>query len=200
MYISPRVQDFCTLTIFPLLQVFKTRLKAWANLLLSLIGTINILKMKLLPPFLYVMRHSLVWIPKSICKQFNSHVTSLQWGSCPLDSGYLYYMGPGLREAWPVLISFYTFKLQCSLLDHITYLCSCSGSFPSGETLGNTLFRGIKDLHPLTISMTTVIKAWVSVIPYARNGSRHYSPNTPLWLNLSTGILLYSVPLPVGWQ
>lgn len=61
----------------------------------------------------------------------------------------------------------------------------------SYETLQNALFWGIKDPHPLTISMKTVIRAWVSVIPYARKGS----PNNLLWLNPSL-LEFYSIPDP----
>lgn len=51
VHIFPRVQYFCKLNPIPLLQVFQTKLKAWANLSLTLTGRINLITIKLLPPY-----------------------------------------------------------------------------------------------------------------------------------------------------
>lgn len=64
IYISTSTSDYHTLNLEPLIQLTRARLKAWAHLPLSLIGRINLFKMKLLPAFLYVLRHAPVWIPK----------------------------------------------------------------------------------------------------------------------------------------
>lgn len=47
--------DYSELNLVPLIQNMKTRLKDWANLPLSLVGHISLLKMKLLPGLLYVL-------------------------------------------------------------------------------------------------------------------------------------------------
>lgn len=65
--------NYCTLNLVPLLQHM--------NLPLSLVGQSNHFKMKILPAFLYVLRHSPAWIPKKYFQLINSSLTSFLWGS-----------------------------------------------------------------------------------------------------------------------
>lgn len=50
------VSDFIPLIVALILHALKQRTQVWCNLQLSLIGKINLLKMKFLPLFLYVFR------------------------------------------------------------------------------------------------------------------------------------------------
>lgn len=90
-----------------------------------------LLKIKLLPPLLYVLRHSPIWIPKMIFTQFNSHVTTVAFCRVPvlLDFGVLYYRTHGLREAMPAHIFLRAFfdALTCPQLACIRLLQLCSG-------------------------------------------------------------------------
>lgn len=67
--ISRHSKDFVSLNLNPVIAGVKTKLKAWSNLPLSLIGRINLLKMKVLPKFTYIFRNSPPWLSK---KLFNS--------------------------------------------------------------------------------------------------------------------------------
>lgn len=59
-------KDFVRLNLDPVLAGVKTKLKAWNNLPLSLIGCINRLKMKVLPKFTYIFKNSTQWLSKKL--------------------------------------------------------------------------------------------------------------------------------------
>lgn len=63
--ISRQVGDFFMLNLNPAVQEFKRKLKVWETLPLSLLGRIHLIKMKILPRFLYLFRNSPQWLPKS---------------------------------------------------------------------------------------------------------------------------------------
>lgn len=63
--------------------------------LLSLIGKINIVKIKILPVLLYVLRHSPVWVPKKFFKQIDSLLFSFLW-----KSGSPHFSIKTLRRPW----------------------------------------------------------------------------------------------------
>lgn len=61
----------------------KQRIQTWKNLPLSLIGKINILKMKVLPVNLFFLHHATLWVPKSYFKRQDGLVTSFLWSPSP---------------------------------------------------------------------------------------------------------------------
>lgn len=64
--------------------MIKQKLKAWENLLLSLIGKKKkIVKVKILPVLLYNLQHSSIWVSIAFFKQFNSLISSYLWEYCP---------------------------------------------------------------------------------------------------------------------
>lgn len=63
--ISRQAEDFQMLKLDPVIQEFRKKLKVWEVLPLSLLGRINLIKMKILPKFLYLFRNSPQWLPKS---------------------------------------------------------------------------------------------------------------------------------------
>lgn len=73
------VTKYGKLNLYPLLNMIKHRLKAWGNLPQTLIGKINLLKMKILPVILYVLRHSPIWLPKAFFKKYDSTISSSLW-------------------------------------------------------------------------------------------------------------------------
>lgn len=70
--VSPKVTDYLTLNLMPLLTKTKTQLEAWKHLPLSLIGRVNLLKMKILPVFLYFLRNTPICVPCSFFRRVNS--------------------------------------------------------------------------------------------------------------------------------
>lgn len=73
------VADYIDLNISQLLTILNRKLNTWKNLPLSLISKVNLIKMKILPLFLYVLRNSQIWIPKSIFKSIDSVLLSFLW-------------------------------------------------------------------------------------------------------------------------
>lgn len=62
--ISKSAQEYMQLNSLPTLAMVKARPKAWENLPLSLLGHINLVKMKILPKFTYIFRNSPQWLPR----------------------------------------------------------------------------------------------------------------------------------------
>lgn len=79
--VSSKASEYCSLNLLPLLQKAKQRTKVWNNLPLYVIGKINLIKMKLLPSLLYILRHSPVWIPMKYFKPFETTMSFFLWGS-----------------------------------------------------------------------------------------------------------------------
>lgn len=82
--ITAKVQDYFSLNLLPLITLLKQKVQAWAMLPLSLIGRINLLKMKLLPVILYFLWHVPTWVPKSYFKKLDGIVGSFLWVPKPL--------------------------------------------------------------------------------------------------------------------
>lgn len=55
LIITNTMTDFIGLNISPLLPILNRKLHTWKNLSLSLIGKVNLIKMKILPLFLYIL-------------------------------------------------------------------------------------------------------------------------------------------------
>lgn len=68
-----------SLNYAPLLKKTEAELSRWMNLPLSLIGRINIIKMNVLPKFLFLFQMLPVTVPKFFFKQLNSAVTRFIW-------------------------------------------------------------------------------------------------------------------------
>lgn len=67
--ITADVADYMSLNLTPLLIFLKQKVQSWQKLPLSLIGRINLLKMKILPVILYFLHNAPIWIPKSFFKK-----------------------------------------------------------------------------------------------------------------------------------
>lgn len=63
------VKSHVDLNLIPMLSEVKSRLKTLRNLAFSLIGGIDLFKMKVLLKFLYLFRNPPTWIPKSFFKE-----------------------------------------------------------------------------------------------------------------------------------
>lgn len=57
------VANFIPVNLSPVVNSVRAKLKAWDNLPLSLLGRINLIKIKILPKFTYLLRNSPQWIP-----------------------------------------------------------------------------------------------------------------------------------------
>lgn len=114
--ISPCVGDFCSLNIFPLLSRFRDKINTWNNLMLSLAGKANLIKMILMPQLLYFLHNSPVVIHLKIFRVVNTLFRKLLWHNkaprvrieqlqCPKDGGglavpnpWLYYIAAQLQH------------------------------------------------------------------------------------------------------
>lgn len=76
--ITAHVSDYMALNLTPLIPYLKWRIQAWKNLP-SLIGKINLIKMKVLLVILYFLRHAPVWVPKSYFKKLDGHISTFLW-------------------------------------------------------------------------------------------------------------------------
>lgn len=81
--ITANCTEYVSINLMPLLAFFKQRALAWQKLPLSLIGRINLLKMKILPAILYFLRPEPVWVPKSFFKQLAGITSSFLWAPKP---------------------------------------------------------------------------------------------------------------------
>lgn len=79
--VARRASDYLPLNLSPVVQETQKRLKSWESLPLSILGRINLFKMKILPKFTYLFRHSPQWIPKSFFIRLHRLLASFIWGS-----------------------------------------------------------------------------------------------------------------------
>lgn len=77
--ICRQTSEFISLNLTPVLRDMWPKLKAWESLPLSLLGCINLLKMKIIPKFTYYFRHSPQWIPRSFFVRLNELFSSFLW-------------------------------------------------------------------------------------------------------------------------
>lgn len=188
IHISTSTSDYYTLNLEPLVQRMRERLRVWVHLPLSLIGRINLFKMKLLPAFLYALRHAPVWIPKKIFRLINTVLLSFLWGS-----GQPRFKLTVLQRPWgegslacPDLHSYFV----AAMLSHAhNWLISDepnaavvleAARLGSYEALRNLLYRGSRAPFPLTSAMRAVIRAWTIANSLRPIPSGPYSP---LWFN-----------------
>lgn len=78
--VSSQTSNFLPLNLLPVLQEVRLKLKAWKSLPLSLLGRINLIKMKIIPKLTYLFRHSPQWLPKSFFAKLN-HIFIISLGS-----------------------------------------------------------------------------------------------------------------------
>lgn len=79
VHITANVVDYMAIKLTPLLALLNRKIQAWKNLPLSLIGRIKLLKMKILPIFLYFLCHTPIWLPKVYFKKIYSMFSSFHW-------------------------------------------------------------------------------------------------------------------------
>lgn len=81
-------EDFTRLNIEPLIANLKSKTQTWAKLPLGVMGRVNLIKMVLLPKFLYVFWHALAYLPLKVFKSIEALSSTLLSGgqvdtSCP---------------------------------------------------------------------------------------------------------------------
>lgn len=77
--ISRDVNSYIPLNLSPVVKQVRAKLKAWENIPLSLLGCVNLIKMKILPKFNYLFPNSPKWISRSFFIQLNSLFSSFLW-------------------------------------------------------------------------------------------------------------------------
>lgn len=156
--------------------------------------------MKLLPAFLYVLRHSPVWIPKKVFRLMNTTLLAFLWGTGqprfklavlqrPWKEGGLacpdlhrYFLAAQLSHAHNWLVS------DESNAD-VVLETACLGSY---EALRNLVYRGPSALFHWTVAMRTVLRVWSAALSLCPMPSGHISPHTPPWFNPSLGVYVNS--------
>lgn len=206
VHISTQAADFISLNLTPILLDTKTKLKTWSNLPLSVWGRVNLLKMKIIPKFTYLFRHSPQWIPKSFFNTMNQLFSSFIWGSLPPRYRLSTLMRPTTQGgmAFP---DCYKYFLATQLVTVAWWLhpdktnsstaleATIVGSF---EALQFLIFRGPRAPYHLTPSMRTTLRAWRAGLDIEKYKSTEISPNTPIWLN-PTLPHIYKLPDPFAW-
>lgn len=78
--VTPKVTDYLQLNLMPILTKVKIQLDAWKHLPFSLIDRVDLIKIKILPVFLYFLRNTPIWVPCSFFGRANSLFRSFLWG------------------------------------------------------------------------------------------------------------------------
>lgn len=78
--ISRSPEDYVRLNIEPLIATLKTKTQTWAKIHLGVMGRVNLIKMIILPKFLYVLWHALGYLPLRIFKSIEAILNSFVWG------------------------------------------------------------------------------------------------------------------------
>lgn len=73
------VAQFLPLNLTPVMTLLSQRCAAWKTLPLTPVGRVNLVKMSVLPRFLYVFRQTLVHIPQSFFKKLDKLIISFVW-------------------------------------------------------------------------------------------------------------------------
>lgn len=79
--VAPRIGDYCSLNIYPLLSRFRDKINTWNNLKMSLAGKANLIKMILMPQLLYFLHNTPVVIPLKIFRIVNTLFRRLLWNN-----------------------------------------------------------------------------------------------------------------------
>lgn len=141
-----------SLNLLPLVTQLNQKSQMWKQLPLSLLGCINLLKMKFLRVILYFLWKPPVWVPKSFFHKLNSIFGSFLWLPQSPRIGIKV-----LQEPWGqgglALPDWQKYYLTGQMVLDAAQL----GSY---ESLRLALYRGPKSSLPLTVSMKVTIKAW----------------------------------------
>lgn len=169
----------------------KPKLKSWSNLPLSVWGRVNLLKMKIIPKFTYLFRHSPQWIPKSFFTKLNQKFSDFLWG----PTAPRYKLSTLMRPTSQGGMAFpdcYKYFLASQLVMVVWWLVPDKTNAASAleatvvgswETLQLLIHRGPRALHPLTPSMHTTLRAWRIGLNIGKHKHSELSPNAPLWSN-----------------
>ncbi len=76
-------KDLFSKKFLPLLDKCKLHMSRWASLPLSLVGRVNLIKMIVLPKFLYLFQHIPFCINKVFFTKLNQHLNAFIWGNKP---------------------------------------------------------------------------------------------------------------------
>ncbi|XP_044161200.1 uncharacterized protein LOC122946001 isoform X1 [Bufo gargarizans] len=116
IHITKDAASFHSLNIQPLLNYSADKFRVWSGLPLSVPGRINLIKLIILPKWLYVLEHAPFLVPKKIFQRFRSLLSPLIWGNnrrklsidvlcrprdevgMSLPDLYLYYLSGQLRQ------------------------------------------------------------------------------------------------------
>lgn len=81
VHITTSFKALRTANFNPLLTYVRLAFQRWANLPVSLLGRINIIKMNILPKFLYLFQSIPLFLPKSFFKSVNRMFSSFIWAN-----------------------------------------------------------------------------------------------------------------------
>lgn len=81
IFITNSIQKIFSKNFLPLLERCKLDFERWAGLPLSLVGRVNLVKMVVLPKFLYFFSHIPVFIRKSFFRSLDQLISSFLWGN-----------------------------------------------------------------------------------------------------------------------
>lgn len=179
-----------SLNLLPLLAKVKIQLDAWRNLPLSLIGKVNLLKIKILPVFLYFLRNYPIWVPCSFFRRVNSLFGSFLWSTAhprislctpqePLVQG-----GLALPNLFKYFIVGQMVARRWLLRDDGDAATVLEAALmASYESLYYLVCRGSQASSSLTGSIRVTVRAWDRAQVLIKSANGVWSPGTPLWFN-----------------
>lgn len=122
-------EDFIRLNIEPLIANLKSKTQTWAKLPLGVMGRVNLIKMVLLPKFLYVFWHSPVYLPLRVFKSIEALLNSFVWGTKRHKLSWQTLKNPTELGEWHCLtLTFTIWRCKCptfSILINMIKIGTC---------------------------------------------------------------------------
>lgn len=135
MFIPRKLDDTFNLNYLPLLNKITEELKRMGHLPISLVGRVNIVKMSVLPKFLYLFQNLPINPPHSFFKKVHSLVSSFIWNNktprVRMSVLHLPYESGGLK-----LPNFYYYFLSSQLTQFQQWFLDNSCSWKKKRNLG----------------------------------------------------------------
>lgn len=187
-------RQFEALNLSPTMQLLASKLKAWENLPLTLVGRINIFKMIFLPKLLYLYRASPHALPRLHFASIDKILAPFLWnnqaprlsrdtlkaayeqGGLALPNMYIYYVA--------IQLSYASWWIRADANNPAVVLeAALVGSY---EALANLPYReGKYPIPHYTSLMAATVSVWRTFVQAygARDGGAEWSPYIPLWRN-----------------
>lgn len=199
------LKKYINLNLNPVVQHLSQRCNTWRSLPLTPVGRVNLIKMSILPKFIYLFRQTPIPISITFFRHLDSIMTSFIWnGRAPrIAKATLQLPGTLGGLALPCFLKYY----WAAVLVTVKWWLSEEPANPAASLeaaligsyaeLRNLVHRGPRSNADVTCPMKTTLKVWDTVNKLFL-GPDNWSPATPLWGNPRLPHF-HSIPDPVVW-